>query len=328
MKIQHKNFLNSLFIKGILTFSMFLGLGSALYAKTANNDDGNGGKNSCYNDPAVKEIKNVIDKILVELEKHKSEVSGNSQLVYKIIDELMVPKADFKVMSSLVLTRNWKKLSDEQKKNFIREFSRLIIRTYGVAFEAYNGETVDVHCPLRKLSDKNDRVEVSSTIHHLKQPENLVKFRLIKISGSSGEEQKNNAAESEKCDTCKTIKQECKDLYTKCSGIKNKVEKDSNTQAEQLKQDYASCKTEYDQCKSKYNTCKNDCGKDSDTVSNSSAPGNSVWKVYDLIVDNVSIIDSYRQVFADKFRKQSDVEKIIADMQQKNCEKNKSFCNK
>lgn len=318
MKKQNKFYLSAVYLLGLFFLLNF----RVVLASDA--------EKSCYSDPAVKEVKNVVDKILVELEKNKNEVSGNSQLVYKIIDKLMVPKADFKVMSSLVLTRNWKKLNEEQKNNFIKEFSRLIIRTYGVAFEAYNGETVDVHCPLRKLSDKNDRVEVSSTIHHLKQPENLVKFRLIKVNSGAAEPKGSSSAG--KCEACKAMKQECQDLYKKCSDIKDQAEKSTESQAEQLKQNYAACKTEYNQCKEKYNTCKNnnnnknECGKNSSP--GATVEGDGVWKVYDLIVDNVSIIDSYRQVFADKFRKQNDVNKIIADMYQKNCEKNKSFCDK
>lgn len=222
----------------------------------------------CFSHPAMKEVKSVVDQILVDLRAKKDSIKDH-KVIYGIINERLVPKADFNVMSRLVLTNRWKKLNSEQQEKFVKEFGRLMIRTYGVAFEAYDGETVDFHCPIRELSGNSDRIELSSTIRHNKQPDNAVKFRVLKINQT--------------CQACNF----CTDKTT-------------------------NCKTECDQCK----TCQ----------SSKSDTGCSLkWQVYDLIIDNVSIIDSYRQVFSDKFRKDSNANKIIADMHEKNC-KEKMFC--
>ncbi|MBP9721657.1 MAG: ABC transporter substrate-binding protein [Gammaproteobacteria bacterium] len=191
---------------------------------------------SCLSEPAVAEVKSAVDEILVVLKQKKAAISKDRKVAYKIIDKYLVPKADFKIMAQLVLTSNWKKLNDQQKQNFVKEFSRLMIRTYGVAFEAYDDQTVEFHCPVRTLPKIGDvqRVEISSTIHQNRQPDNIVKFRLV-----------NNANE---------------------------------------------------------------------------------WKAYDLSVDNVSIVDSYRTVFASKFRKQKDPDAIIKEMHDKNCT-GKMTCN-
>jgi len=264
----------------------------------------NGINHKCYGDPAVKEVKDVVDDILVDLAKNKPAIQDNPKVVYKIIDRLLVPKADFKVMSQLVLTRNWKKLSDKQKSDFILEFSRSMIRTYGIAFEAYDDETVDIHCPVRKLKGKHKRVEVRTTIHHLKQPDNTVLFRLLKVN--------------KVCKACKKDIKVCKDLATDCKDIKKTGSVDN----------YNSCKAKYDDCKSSVEQCSAKCDVckacDKGKADSQDCSSCFSWQVYDLIVDNISIIDSYRQVFTDKFRKEKNINKIIADMREQNC-KTKMF---
>lgn len=190
----------------------------------------------CFSHPALKEVKSAVDNIIKVLQQKKSAISKDRKVAYQIIDDYLVPKADFKLMSQLVLTHNWKKLNSEQQQSFTKEFQRLMIRTYGVAFEAYDGQTVDFQCPVKSLGSVGggaiERVEVTSTIRQTKQPDNVVKFRLINNHG---------------------------------------------------------------------------------------------WKAYDLSVDNVSIIDSYRTVFANKFRKQKNPDLIIKDMHAQNCT-NKMIC--
>ncbi len=192
----------------------------------------------CFSHPALKEVKSAVDNIIKVLQQKKSAISKDRKVAYQIIDDYLVPKADFKLMSQLVLTHNWKKLTSKQQQSFTKEFQRLMIRTYGVAFEAYDGQTVDFQCPVKFLGSVGgggktiERVEVTSTIRQTKQPDNVVKFRLINNYG---------------------------------------------------------------------------------------------WKAYDLSIDNVSIIDSYRTVFANKFRKQKNPDLIIKEMHAQNCT-NKMIC--
>jgi ABC-type transporter MlaC component len=265
----------------------------------------------CLNHPAMVQVKQTVDKILVDLETNKSKIKSNPKEVYDIIDRLLVPKADFKVMSQLVLTRNWRKLSKAQKKDFIREFSRLMIRTYGVAFEEYDGETVEYNCPVRKLPGNMDRVEVNTIVHSINRPDSVVKFRLL--------ERNNN------CKSCKKTVKSCKRVGEKCKTLQEKLDSSDSVAVKELascKDDYVSCRQSVDICKEQCDACKK-CEQleANGEITENCSKCDFEWLAYDLIIDNISIIDSYRNIFSDKFRKDS-ADSIIADMHKKNCKDN------
>lgn len=288
-KITEK--VTKLILSTLISFAI---LGNFVYAQDSQD------KTKCMSHPAMQEVKKTVDEILVELEKVKSQIKSNPKVVYGIIDKLMVPKADFQVMSQLVLTRNWRGLSAQQKKAFMLEFQRLMIRTYGVAFESYDGETVEYVCPVRTLKGSFDRVEIKTVIHSLNRPDSTVKFRIIERNKS--------------CNQCNTKIKSCKLLASKCKEFSAANKK---KELESCKQDYDDCKQGVDECQTKCDLCQ-ECEDTGLANLDSCRDCDFDWLVYDLIIDNISIIDSYRQIFADKFRKQG-ADAIIADMHNKNC---------
>jgi phospholipid transport system substrate-binding protein len=60
------------------------------------------------------------------------------------IEEIAYKIFDFTTMSKLVLARNWRKLSDEKKAEFVREFREHLSRTYGTRLDRFDQERVDV----------------------------------------------------------------------------------------------------------------------------------------------------------------------------------------
>lgn len=267
---------------------------------------------SCYSHPAVADIRQVVDKILIKLRANQDKLKSDPKIVHGIIDDYLVPKADFELMSQMVLTKYWKKLNSTQKDNFKKQFKDLMIKTYSVAFESYEGETVDFLCPIRTLRGKQPRIEISSVIHHVKQPNNKVKFRFIEFNKI--------------CEQCENIVESCLAIGSKCKKIKtdlvNKADNNSG-----LGSDLDNCKEEYKNCKQKADNCNNSCAacekcanlSENEIIKNTDCKKCFEWQVYDLIVDNVSIINSYRTVFSEKFSnaKPEDYDRIIRDINKK-----------
>lgn len=56
------------------------------------------------------------------------------------IEDIAAQHFDFETLSRLVLARNWKKLSDDQQREFVKEFRTHLSVTYGKNIEAYNDE--------------------------------------------------------------------------------------------------------------------------------------------------------------------------------------------
>jgi phospholipid transport system substrate-binding protein len=60
------------------------------------------------------------------------------------IQDIVKGYADYETMSRLVLARNWRTLTDEQKKQFVEEFKRHLSVTYGKNVESYHDEKVQI----------------------------------------------------------------------------------------------------------------------------------------------------------------------------------------
>ena len=72
----------------------------------------------------------------------------------KEIEAIAYELFDFTTMSKLVLARNWRKLSTEQRTTFVREFKRHLSHTYGTRLDRYDQERVDVYAA--QLEQRND----------------------------------------------------------------------------------------------------------------------------------------------------------------------------
>lgn len=60
------------------------------------------------------------------------------------IEEIAHERFDFRTMSRLVLARDWKRLSETQKEEFQREFTRFLANDYGDRIERYEQERVEI----------------------------------------------------------------------------------------------------------------------------------------------------------------------------------------
>jgi phospholipid transport system substrate-binding protein len=60
------------------------------------------------------------------------------------LEEIVYGRFDFRTMSRLVLARNWKKFSDEQKQVFMTEYRIYLANSYGSRLDRYSGEEVEV----------------------------------------------------------------------------------------------------------------------------------------------------------------------------------------
>lgn len=96
-------------------------------------------------DPAVL-VDRTVHSALDEFLQRKEELKGNNPALLELLDRTVVPLFDFNRIARLILTRNWKRASPEQREAFAHEFKRLMIATYSTALFQYTGnEEIRVH---------------------------------------------------------------------------------------------------------------------------------------------------------------------------------------
>jgi phospholipid transport system substrate-binding protein len=103
----------------------------------------------------------------------------NGQRIEKIT-EIAEQRFDLELMSGLILGRNRSKLSDAQRDEFLHEFKRHLIVTYGDSLEKYSGEQIEIS---QARTEQNGDVTVKTKIIGGKAGGVTVDYRLRAKNG-------------------------------------------------------------------------------------------------------------------------------------------------
>ncbi len=129
-------------------------------------------------DPQVY-MEQVTAQLLKALDQNKAQLS-NKHVVSKIIYEKVVPYFDLGTMSRSVLGRGyWSEATPEQRSEFTREFTAMIVNTYATAVEQYDGDKVKFH-PLRTNYNNYRLISLSSDVIRPNGNKILLKYQLIR----------------------------------------------------------------------------------------------------------------------------------------------------
>ena len=79
-------------------------------------------------------IEDTSNEIKLVLHRDRDLLVSDPSYVYKMVDEILVPRFDLNRISGLVLGRFWKRTTAEQKVDFQNEFKKMLVRTYATAF--------------------------------------------------------------------------------------------------------------------------------------------------------------------------------------------------
>ena len=117
-------------------------------------------------------VSSVTDRMLNALAGEEHAARDRTRRVEALVETHVLPHVDFERMSRLVLGKQWRSATAIQRKRFVEEFRRFLIRFYTAAFAEYTkGDRIlpDMvrFAPLRERAASN-RITVQS---HLRQPQ-------------------------------------------------------------------------------------------------------------------------------------------------------------
>ncbi len=105
-------------------------------------------------------IRDTTEKLLAELSANRQALMDDSQRLYRLVDEVVLPHFDFKRMSQLVLGRYWRQATEAQQQQFVEQFKALLVRTYATALFEYTDQEIE-YKPFR--ADEKENVAVVKT---------------------------------------------------------------------------------------------------------------------------------------------------------------------
>jgi phospholipid transport system substrate-binding protein len=82
---------------------------------------------------AQRVILEVSDRVQTVLVESGERLASDPDYVYELVDEVLLPHVDMERVSSLILGRHWRQATPEQRQGFMREFKRMLVRTYATA---------------------------------------------------------------------------------------------------------------------------------------------------------------------------------------------------
>jgi len=125
-------------------------------------------------------VKTAVDDVLTTIKSDPELRGGNMSKVYQLVDQKIVPRADFKRTTQIAMGRFWNQASPEQQQQIQDGFKTLLIRTYAGALSNVKNQTVS-YKPFRAAADDTD-VVVRSTVNNNGEPVAL-DYRLEKTAG-------------------------------------------------------------------------------------------------------------------------------------------------
>lgn len=129
-------------------------------------------------EPPDEMLKRVTQEMIDSLKRHDAELKKNPNLIYGIVNKIIVPYIDWPAMSGWVIGRQaWSHATATQQQAFIDEFKNLLIHTYASTLQAYDDQVVD-YMPIRGGYVGKNRVQVASLIKEPGREPIRVTYRL------------------------------------------------------------------------------------------------------------------------------------------------------
>jgi phospholipid transport system substrate-binding protein len=132
-------------------------------------------------DVAQAEARAVVRETLDEVLEVLKDSSLSLEQKREKTEEIAYARFDFDTITRLVLARNWKRLSQEQRSDFVVEFRRHLSLTYGETLQRYEDEKIAIDS---SRFQRNGDVTVRTHIVGASADPVLVDYRLRKKEAS------------------------------------------------------------------------------------------------------------------------------------------------
>ncbi|MFL6576185.1 MAG: phospholipid-binding protein MlaC [Povalibacter sp.] len=107
-------------------------------------------------------VTKVAQQTLKDLDAHRSEYAKDPSKVRQLVDKNMLPYFDTTYAAQLVLAKNWRTATPEQRKRFIEAFYQSMLQNYGSALLEFTPDRLKI---LPYQGSPNDTVTtVRSTV--------------------------------------------------------------------------------------------------------------------------------------------------------------------
>jgi len=87
-------------------------------------------------------VRDTSSRMLTALRSEHDAIVKNSDHLYQLVSQIVLPYFDFERMSQWVLGRNWRTATPDQRARFVKQFRTLLVHTYSNALSRYADEKI------------------------------------------------------------------------------------------------------------------------------------------------------------------------------------------
>jgi phospholipid transport system substrate-binding protein len=127
----------------------------------------------------VSMLEKVSAELIDQLEAKQGQMKQNPQAAVNLVNEVLMPHVDMDVVSYAVLGKQWQSATAQEKSEFKKRFTTILIMTYVKALTSYTNETVKF-MPLKEDYNTAKRLRVDSRILRQQAPPIPVSYRVIR----------------------------------------------------------------------------------------------------------------------------------------------------
>lgn len=157
-------------LRQFVVFATFFLSSLTIFAASSQQDPG----------PLV-ELKSASAEMLTMLQQNKARIRHDHNFLEAEVKKIVMPHFALNNMSKAVVGKNaWDRASDQQKEEFKREFTSLVLQIYSAPLATYDDDRIDFF-PLRGKAGNDNAVTVRSIIVRKSGQRIPVNYYMIRV---------------------------------------------------------------------------------------------------------------------------------------------------
>ena len=121
-------------------------------------------------------IERPAQALIERLKNDKEMIAKSEEHAKSLVKEILFPVVSRTAFAKKVLGNHWKKMTFEQRQEFVRGLSKLMVKSYAGAFSEVGGQGLEFSKP--RYNKKADRAVVAATVKNTGGKPLKVQFRL------------------------------------------------------------------------------------------------------------------------------------------------------
>jgi phospholipid transport system substrate-binding protein len=126
-------------------------------------------------------VRETTEKMQSLIRENHEKYRADEWAYYKVVDEVLVPRFDVRYIAQLVMGKNWRGATEEQRTRFAEAFKLMLIRSYARTLLDNHDSVKAEWQPLRMGPDVTDVTVRTTLLRRTGQPPVAIGFNMRKV---------------------------------------------------------------------------------------------------------------------------------------------------